>query len=150
MLVLWKKNFFDVDIVVKSKSMCSLAWPALLSTTIRCHHSGQNVVDSRRCAFCNKRSRRSLVSDLPSPPSPPSRRRTCFQRKERGLLSRTAAGNRLSPGAKSAMLENKRMWQPPKKSDFNHIYIPGSAKLTLQHGGFSAMRPLNKSFPLIA
>ena len=80
--------------MVKNKSMCSLACPALLSTTIRCHHSGQNVVDSRRCAFCNKRSRRSLVSDLPSPPSPPSRRRTCFQRKERGLLSRTAAGNR--------------------------------------------------------
>ena len=33
------KNFFDVDIVVKSKSKCGLSWSVLLSTTRTRHYS---------------------------------------------------------------------------------------------------------------
>ena len=34
-----KKNCFDVDIVVKNKSKCGLAWSVLLSTTSTLHYS---------------------------------------------------------------------------------------------------------------
>ena len=42
-LALWKKNiFFDVDIVVKNKSKCGLAWFVLLSTTSTRHYFFSN------------------------------------------------------------------------------------------------------------
>ena len=104
-----KKHFLDVDIVVKNKSMFSLAWPALWSTTIRVITVVKMSWTREAAPFTTNGLvvrldfRRSLVSCLPSHPSP---RRTYFQGKERGLLSRTAAGN----GA-YLMVQNPPCWR---------------------------------------
>ena len=50
-----EKTFFDVDIVVKNKSKCGLAWSVLLSTISTHHHSGQNLLWTREAQHFDHR-----------------------------------------------------------------------------------------------